>query len=233
MKKTLRNRKKSIRTGKRMGTRLRTARRNRSRTSRRGMNRKKLSRKRLSRKRKVRGGRTFRRNRRQRGGNPVHLGEKIVPVLVWEKLVDFYEQHWTTDPKSSLSPQAQQAAALDELREASVSVEAQKQLLSDWRGNFLQPQQIEAEKEIDDKDCDPRGEPSDYSCESESESWRGRFSAKSDRYYWQNKQDPNRLTFDNPGSVPPERISTFSGPRTGQLYVPQKTPAREKSSGSG
>ncbi len=61
-----------------MGTRLRTARRNRSRTSRRGMNRKKLSRKRLSRKklsrkrlsrkRKVRGGRTFRRNRRQRGG---------------------------------------------------------------------------------------------------------------------------------------------------------------------
>ena len=53
-----------------MGTRLRTARRNRSRTSRRGMNRKKLSRKRLSRKRKVRGGRTFRRNRRQRGGAP-------------------------------------------------------------------------------------------------------------------------------------------------------------------
>ena len=61
-----------------MGTRLRTARRNRSRTSRRGMNRKKLSRKRLSRKklsrkrlsrkRKVRGRRTFRRNRRQRGG---------------------------------------------------------------------------------------------------------------------------------------------------------------------
>ncbi len=63
-----------------MGTRLRTARRNRSRTSRRGMNRKKLSRKRLSRKklsrkrlsrkRKVRGRRTFRRNRRQRGGAP-------------------------------------------------------------------------------------------------------------------------------------------------------------------